>query len=132
MSTTVSFVNQLITAHIHKKGNTNEINGWQGSPLLEPFDQAKISSSTRSHSSRGNLLVKQRYHRSIRVVCREDDCPFDAYVSYDRKEGTYILRHYHGKHSCIGVQQRPRGSINTSALIEAKVSHTYHTPLPIC
>lgn len=45
-----------------------------------------------------------------------------AYVSYDKQTGSYVLRRFEGSHPCIGVQQQAGGSIHSVRFVKAKVS----------
>ena len=96
--------------------------GWQtGVTTFDSFDDAFIQISTKSHSVRGNLTVFRRNTRRLHLKCKEGACLFEAYVSYDKKQASYILRRFEGEHTCVGVQEQKRGSLHSAAYVESKV-----------
>jgi hypothetical protein len=98
-------------------------NGWRiGSTTFDSFEDAFIQISALSHTVRGNLKTARRNTKSLKLVCRDINCPFNAYVSYNKKTASYILRQFDSNHTCIGVQQEARGSLHSAIYVEAKVS----------
>ena len=99
---------------------------WQiGQTTFQSFDDAFIQISTFSHSVRGNLRVPRRNIRCFELACKEKECTFEAYISYDKKRATYVLRRWNEQHTCIGVQQKARGSMHSAAFVEAKVCRVF-------
>jgi hypothetical protein len=65
---------------------------WQiGVTTFESFDDAKLQICTKSHMVRGNLATIRRNLRCLHLACKERGCPFEAYVSYNKKDGSYVL-----------------------------------------
>ena len=65
-------------------------NEWQiGQNTFQSFSDAFIRISTFSHSVRGILRVPRRNIRSFELACKEKECTFEAYISYDKKRATY-------------------------------------------
>jgi hypothetical protein len=97
--------------------------GWQIQvTTFDSFDDAFLQISSASHLVRGNLYTFRRNTKRMHLLCKEGSCSFEAYISYDKKKASYILRRYQAEHTCVGVQEQKRGSLHSSSFIESKVS----------
>lgn len=74
-----------------------------------------------SAAERGNLSTPRRNKTVINLKCKHLDCPFNFYVSYDKKRAVYLLRRLNLDHHCTGRGQEGRGTVNSVSFVEKKV-----------
>jgi hypothetical protein len=77
-----------------------------------------------SHSERGNLATSRRNKATIHLTCKVEGCPFEFYVSYNKKKDTYLLCQLNLAHTCTGSGRQKQGTVNAASFVEAKVSHS--------
>lgn len=98
--------------------------GWQiGVTVFESLDDAYLKICDHSHGNSGNLRKARRDHSGLRLLCKENSCPFEAYVTFTKRRQEYVLTRWNDQHSCLGVQAQQQGSAQNTTYIEAKVDH---------
>jgi hypothetical protein len=74
-----------------------------------------------SAAERGTLSTPRRNKTVINLKCKHHDCPFNFYVSYDKRKAIYLLRRLDLNHHCTGRGQEGRGTVNSVSFVEKKV-----------
>jgi len=100
--------------------STWTINTTSFSSLHDAWEQI----CTVSHAERGNLSTARRNKATVHLVCKTEGCPFQFYVSHDKRKSLYLLRRLNLSHTCIGSAGRERGTVHSASFMEAKVSHS--------
>lgn len=100
--------------------STWTINTTSFSSLHDAWEQI----CTVSHAERGNLSTARRNKATVHLVCKTEGCPFQFYVSHDKRKSLYLLRRLNLSHTCIGSAGRERGTVHSALFMEAKVSNS--------